>query len=236
MPERQRGGQMTALGKARRSPRRPGLRSQRNLKPWSHFQNPYVAADVRRRRRRNLGESAARATARRFRNSDAIREVTARLAEGEEVRRLPREGQARQHLLQVAGEARAILRRMQDAIDVVKDVLLCDATRRVRFCFARSATVLKASRSSVRSARVVGTPGTFRRFTLLRLVCDTAALRFIRRAEIGEDGIRDGAAPPVAVHQLALTELFLRRSLTPLARLFRRGGGESTSRSLAAWR
>ena len=51
-------------------------------------------------------------------------EIASGLGELPEIRRLPCEGDARQHLLQVAGKASAILRRMQHAIDVAKDVLL----------------------------------------------------------------------------------------------------------------
>ena len=55
-----------------------------------------------------------------------FRQRAPRLAERPEVRRLLHQRQARQHLLQVCGKRPAVVRRMQQAIDIIENVFLAD--------------------------------------------------------------------------------------------------------------
>lgn len=55
-----------------------------------------------------------------------FRQRAPRLAERPEVRRLLHQRQARQHLLQVRRERPAVVRRMQQAIDIIENVFLAD--------------------------------------------------------------------------------------------------------------
>lgn len=55
-----------------------------------------------------------------------FRQRAPRLAERPEVRRLLHQRQARQHLLQVRRKGRAVVRRMQQPIDIIKNIFLAD--------------------------------------------------------------------------------------------------------------